>query len=127
MTFLLDTHTFIWAIDNDARLSEKAKTLIGNRSNSAIIHFASFWEMAIKISIGKLILNQNLRAYIRVVKQQGMMIENFKEDSILALLNLPHHHRDPFDRILIAHCQVEKIAILSADTQFDAYDITRIW
>lgn len=127
MTCLIDTHTFLWFVEKDPRLSERANNLIESDSNRILIHFASFWEIAIKINIGKLVLNRTLHEYMKEAKRLKIGFANLDEPSILSLTNLPMHHRDPFDRILIACCLVEKMPILSADRQFDAYEITRIW
>ncbi|MEH2293854.1 type II toxin-antitoxin system VapC family toxin [Nostoc sp.] len=125
MRQLLDTHTFIWFVMGDSRISLSWKSQIENNEN--LLSIASVWEMAIKHSIGK--LNFGL-AFDEFIEQQiirnGIELLPITIDHITVVATLPLHHRDPFDRVLIAQSVVENISILSADKIFDAYPIRRI-
>ncbi|MDJ0734427.1 MAG: type II toxin-antitoxin system VapC family toxin [Nostocaceae cyanobacterium] len=128
MNLLLDTHVFIWSRGNPERLSDNVRELLIDTNNSWILSLASIWEMQIKIQLGKLNLNLSLPSLIknqqRVNALQLLVIEL---NHIWGLTNLPNHHRDPFDRILIAQAIVEELLILSIDSVFDAYPIQRLW
>lgn len=128
MRILLDTHTFIWFIDGNPRLSRSARQLIEDLNTIRLISIASLWEMAIKIGIGKLFVSSDFSTIIpsqlhrNVIDLLDIDIAQFD-----ALSHLPLHHRDPFDRMLVAQAMVERIPILSADAAFDADPVQRIW
>ena len=128
MRLLLDTHSFLWFIGGSERLSFKARQEIENPENQSFLSTASLWEMAIKISLGKLDL---LRPFEDLISQQltlnGIELLEITIGHIAIIANLPFHHRDPFDRLLIAQALFENIPIVSGDSIFDAYQITRIW
>ncbi len=125
--FLLDTHTLIWHLTDSTELSSKAKKTIENPKNQAFVSIVSFWEIAIKINIGKLNLNYSLQELMAESEKLGFEILEIKQAHLLALLNIPLHHRDPFDRILIAQSTVESMTLISKDTNFPLYDITLLW
>ncbi|MEO9594684.1 type II toxin-antitoxin system VapC family toxin [Rhodopirellula bahusiensis] len=128
MRVLLDTHTLFWFIDGDEKLSNTAAAVIGEPTNSIFFSPASYWEMAIKISLGKWQLNQPYADFIDIaLVDYRFEILNISPGHTAELLNLPFHHRDPFDRLLIAQAMAEGIEIISADTQFDAYPVKRTW
>ncbi len=128
MRVLLDTHAFLWFVLNDAQLSTSARCLIEDPTTDVYISPASFWEIAIKVRLGKL----DLRSPYDEFMQRGILGNDF---TILAieprhtsvLTTLPMHHKDPFDRLLIAQAQVEKMAIAGADSEMDAYGVQRLW
>ena len=128
MRLLLDTHTFIWYVTDNPRLSAHVKLLIEDENNEKLVSIASIWEMAIKHSIGR--LNFSL-PFIEFVRQQltvsniGLLEINLQHIEVVA--SLPLHHRDPFDRLIIAQSMAEQIPILSVDAIFDAYAIARVW
>lgn len=128
MNLLLDTHTFLWFWWDAPQLSERAKDEICDASNGKLISTASCWEVAIKVSLRKLDIGGPYRGFIR----QHMIRNNFEllqinDEHLSALVDLPFHHRDPFDRMLIAQAFREGIPIVSGDGQFDAYPVDRIW
>lgn len=128
MRLLLDTHTFIWFVIDSPRLSTIVRALIENENNEKLLSTASVWEMAIKHSSGKLSFSLPFRVFIE--QQLGLnSIEllNINLDHVDVVATLPFHHRDPFDRLLVAQAMVEQIPILSADSAFDAYPINRLW
>ena len=127
MKALLDTHTFLWAITNDSRLSRKAKQVFTG-PNDLWLSTASVWEIVAQVHRGRLSLPLPAGPY--VVKK---LAENNIEwlpitlDHVLRLESLPGHHRDPVDRILIAQSLEEKLPLVTADTQFERYSIELIW
>lgn len=128
MKVLLDTHTFLWFVTDDSALSDQVVDLIESEVNEVVVSVASLWEMAIKYSIGKLKLRQPFSDFIK----QQMDLNNFQLLKLeMAHINLvsdlPLHHRDPFDRMLIAQSITEALPIISIDKAFDAYGITRLW
>ena len=128
MKFLIDTHTLLWIVTNDIKLSEKANKLYLNSDNLIFISLASIWEMAIKISIKKLSIKEPLKDFIQgQIKGNDIRILNIEIKHILLLENLPFHHRDPFDRLIISQSMSENIPILSSDKVLDLYPIKRIW
>jgi PIN domain nuclease of toxin-antitoxin system len=128
MKLLLDTHTFLWFISGDSRLESNARALVEDITNKAFLSVASLWEMAIKISLGKLSFAQPFE--VLIAQQLGLNRIDLLGITIkhaAALTTLPFHHRDPFDRLLIVQAQVEQLSIVTCDTLFDAYTVTRVW
>ncbi len=125
---LLDTHTFLWFISDDPRLSSAARDAIEEPSNRRFLSVASLWEMAIKVSLGKLALAQPIDVLLpRQLEINGVELLPIEAGHALRVATLPFHHRDPFDRLLVAQCLEEDLPLISADQQFDAYGIRRIW
>jgi PIN domain nuclease of toxin-antitoxin system len=125
---LLDSHTLVWYTLDDPQLSSTAKELILDPSNEMLISPASYWEIAIKISIGKLALHRPYDDFIHTcLKSYGFVILPVQPKHTAALISLPVHHRDPFDRLLIAQAIVEDIPIIGNDKEFDAYAVKRLW
>lgn len=128
MKLLLDTHTFLWFILGDARLSRPVRRLIESPDNLCQLSTASLWEMAIKTSLGKL---EIMLPISRLVEEQvlanGIDLLGIEPRHLDILANLPFHHRDPFDRLLIAQSMSEDLPILGDDDTFDAYPIERVW
>ena len=128
MKLLLDTHAFLWFVMGSDNLSVNARALIENPANENLLSVASLWEMAIKVSLGKLTLSAPFDELIpEQLKLNGIGLLNIKTDHLSLLAKLPFHHRDPFDRLLIAQAITEKIPIVSIDAAFDTYGITRLW
>jgi len=128
MRLLLDTHTFIWFFKGNPKLNNQIRVLIEDESHEKLLSVASIWEMAIKQSTGKLSFRLPFEAFIT----QQLSINDFnlldiRINHITIVATLPFHHRDPFDRLLIAQAMAEQIPILSADSAFDAYSINRLW
>lgn len=126
--FLLDTHTFVWWVENSPQLSMKAKKTIENRDNECYLSLVSSWELAIKSSIGKLKLSIPVAEYI----PQHLAANDFQQLNIsfrhiAKIETLEFHHRDPFDRLLVAQTIEEKMSLISADKTFDLYNVPRVW
>ena len=128
MRLLLDTHTFLWFVLNDPQLSAAAAALIADPANRIEISPASYWEIAIKIRIGKYALPDPLDVFM----QRELAVNDFHVLSIeprhtMPLTTLSFHHRDPFDRLLVAQAMTEEISLVSADSILYAYPIKRLW
>ncbi|HEX2079443.1 MAG TPA: type II toxin-antitoxin system VapC family toxin [Longimicrobium sp.] len=128
MALLLDTHAFLWFIDADPRLSPTAAARIGDPDERVIVSVVSAWEIVIKQGTGKLVLGQPLaRLWPENIDANEFDVLNVTWEHILALSPLPLHHRDPFDRLLIAQAIAEGLQIVSADPAFDHYPVERVW
>ncbi len=128
MKLLLDTNAFLWFIEGSLRLSPHARALIEDEANEVFLSVASLWEIAIKVSLGKLHLVQPFEILIpQQLRLNGISLLDVTPDHVAGVITLPFHHRDPFDRLLIAQAQVEQMPILGDDPAFNAYPITRLW
>jgi PIN domain nuclease of toxin-antitoxin system len=128
VTILLDTHTVLWFWWADGQLSAAALALICDPGNRKLVSPATAWEVAIKVSLRKLDIGGPYRGFF----PQQMTRTNFEwlpiiDDHIAVVASLPFHHKDPFDRLLIAQAMWENIPIVGADVMFDAYAVTRLW
>ena len=127
MKLLLDTHAFLWFITNDPKLSATAKSAIADPNNEILVSPASYWETAIKISVGKYPLHAPFETFItQGIDGNGFKVLPIEPKHAAVLTNLPFHHRDPFDRVLVAQAKVEAIDIVSNDSALDAYGIKRM-
>jgi PIN domain nuclease of toxin-antitoxin system len=125
---LLDTHTFLWFLLDDLRLSPTARELIDDPANDIELSPATYWEIAIKISLGKYELPEPYDVFIeREIATNDFHILPIEPKHTAVLIILPYHHRDPFDRLLVAQAMAEDIPIVSVDLAFDAYPVTRLW
>lgn len=129
MRLLLDTHAFLWFIAGSSELSDTARPLIEDPGNAPLLSVASLWEMAIKISLGRLSLGQSFEVLIpQQLALNGVDLLPIDFEHTAAVASLPYHrHRDPFDRLLVAQAMVEGLPIVSRDAAFDAYGIQRLW
>ncbi len=127
MNLLLDTHVMIWFMTDDKRLPEKNKEQIEDEANSPFVSIASFWEIGIKHSLNKLTLNTDLSEIFQLVGESGLEILPITPEQILTLTNLPFHHRDPFDRLLIAQTKTEGMNLMTKDPWIGNYDINVVW
>ncbi|MCF2150842.1 type II toxin-antitoxin system VapC family toxin [Desmonostoc muscorum LEGE 12446] len=130
MNLLLDTHTFIWYVTDNSKLSNQVLELINDENNQILMSIASLWEIAIKQSIGKLTFNQPQPFETFIIEQLNLndfSLLDIKFSHLAVVSTLLLHHRDPFDRLLVAVSIVENTPMLNADTIFDAYPIRRLW
>ena len=128
MRLLLDTHTFLWFILDDPHLSTTAREMISDPTNDIEVSPATYWEIAIKISLGKYELPESYDAFIeREIAINNLRILSIEPKHTAALTTLPFHHRDPFDRLLIAQAMVEAVPIVSVDAAFNVYPVARLW
>jgi PIN domain nuclease of toxin-antitoxin system len=131
MKYILDTHVILWYLSEDPKLSTKAKEIVDARNN---LYFSiiSLWEVSIKVNIGKLQINRPIEALPIELQYMNIQIlpitiRDIEIYSSLPLPNTPTKHRDPFDRILIAQAINHSFNLVSKDTTFDSYPISRIW
>ena len=128
MKYLLDTHTLLWITTDDPKLSKKAKNIYLDAENEILLSIASIWELAIKSSIGKITFQKDLDDFIDFhVKGNNIEILKIELPHVLRIEKLPFHHRDPFDRLIIAQAIEDNLKILGADNIFDKYKVKRIW
>lgn len=128
MRYLLDTHTLIWLFENNPQLSSQARSIITDESNELFVSIASIWEMTIKSSLGKLNLSIPLSDLVaQKLIPSDIQLLPVQLEHLAILQTLPFHHRDPFDRILIAQSISERLTLLSADAAFKNYDVDCDW
>lgn len=128
MRLLLDTHTFLWWVSGDAKLGKAASEAIGDGANECYFSMASAWEMAIKVSLGKLTIARKLERFLpEELAANGFDTLHVEVEHVARVAGLPFHHRDPFDRLLAAQALSEDLAIVSADPVFRRYGVTRLW
>jgi len=125
---LLDTQAFLFFVLNDPKLGSQAKAVIEDARNTVMISPASYWEIAIKISIGKYRLNGSFGAFWNgAIHDNSILVLPIEVRHTSRLISLPYHHKDPFDRLLVAQALTEDIPLVSSDSMLDAYGIRRIW
>jgi len=127
MNLLLDTHALIWFINGDDQLPEKSIKLIKNIENKCLVSIASIWEIAIKLSLGKLDLHGGFDEISKIMRRYEIELLPITFEHIQKLMTLDFHHRDPFDRIIISQGLVEKLAVVTKDENFPKYDIKIVW
>lgn len=128
MRLLVDSHSLIWAVDDPSRLSPAATVALQDPANDLLVSAPTVWEIAIKVGLGKLTLSLSYRDWMsRAITDLSLSILPVTVDYADAQVALPWHHRDPFDRLLVAQALTEGIPIVSSDVPLDAYGITRVW
>ena len=128
MALLLDTHTFLWWVDDSPRLTEPARSAIGQPDQACFVSLASCWEIAIKVSLGKLTIGSSFERFVA----EQMAVNGFQPLAITLghvarVVALPFHHRDPFDRLLAAQALDQDLDIVSIDPVFESYGVRRVW
>ena len=121
---LLDTHALLWTLLDDARLSDTAKAAILNPGNEVFVSVVSAWEMAIKKGLGKLQVPDELE---KEVKDCGFYTLSMSFTHAESVALLPHHHRDPFDRMLVVQAMKDRLTIVTADDVIPKYDVPTLW
>lgn len=124
MRLLLDTHAAIWLIDDDRRLSDRARDATTDRANTVLLSAALVWEIALKRALGKLELPDG---YVASLLEYAFVPLVITLEHAAAVEHLPHHHGDPFDRMLVAQAQVEGATIVSRDPRFKRYEVPVLW
>lgn len=128
MRLLLDTHAFLWFIEGSTRLTPRARELIEEPGNESVLSVASLWEMAIKANLGRLELGMSFEDLHRDhIEGNAIEVLGIQPPHLDIVAQLPQHHRDPFDRLLIAQATCEGIGVLSKDEALDAYGVKRLW
>jgi PIN domain nuclease of toxin-antitoxin system len=128
MRALLDTHAFLWWIGNDPRLSTRAREIIADDGNEIVLSAVSAWEIAIKASLGRFAIRGDIAAFVHSnVTASGFEVLPLLIEHALRVASLPDHHRDPFDRALVAQAQVEDLALLTTDRAISRYSVRILW
>lgn len=128
MRLLLDTHSFLWFIGGDTQLHPHARQLIEDQNNQRFLSIASIWEITIKSSLGRLAVPTPPSRLVREhVWPNAIELLSITPEHLDALHRLPYHHKDPFDRLMIAQAMEESIALISNDSVFTEYNVQVIW
>ena len=128
MKLVLDTHTFIWAVSEPEKLSARARTVIASTDNDVLWSAAGSWEIAIKVALGKLGLSDSPERFVtRHVLALGLTPLPIRDDHAFEAGALSPHHRDPFDRMLVAQARIEDAAIVTNDPHIAAYGVRVEW
>jgi len=127
MDILLDTHAVLWFFQDDKRLSKTVVDVIYNLENMIYVSIASVWEVAIKLSTGKLKFSGDIESFIATIHRNEFELLDISTGHVEMTTHLPFVHRDPFDRILVAQAMVEDMAIVTVDENILKYDVNIIW
>jgi len=127
MKLLLDTHAFIWFINGDNQLPKKVIKLIEDSNNQCFLSIASIWEIAIKVSLGRLVLKSEFNHIQQLIIKNDFEILPIHFDHLISIQKLEFFHRDPFDRLIISQAIAEDFIIISKDKEFSLYPIRVIW
>jgi PIN domain nuclease of toxin-antitoxin system len=128
VTLLLDTHAFRWFVWDDPNLSSSAKALIEDPANHKLVSVASCWEIAIKVGMKKLTLGEPSTTFLpRELAKNGFHVLAIELTHATFVETLPPHHKDPFDRLLVAQVIIDKLSLVSGDVLLDQYGIHRVW
>jgi PIN domain nuclease of toxin-antitoxin system len=124
MRLLLDTNVFIWLNDSPQRIGEQVMSIVANPDNDLFLSLTSIWEMQIKIQLGKLQLSDSLPEILKTQQvENNLELMTIALEHVWALDSLPYHHKDPFDRLIIAQAQAEGMTLVSADRIFGMYEV----
>jgi PIN domain nuclease of toxin-antitoxin system len=128
MRVLLDTHALLWIVTDSPHLSDSARKAAANPEVVKLVSIASLWEIAIKVRLKKLDLGMEFETLVGVIEGQTLAVFlQITPAHIVRLRHLGMHHRDPFDRMLVAQALAENLTLISADTSFDPYGVQRLW
>jgi PIN domain nuclease of toxin-antitoxin system len=127
VNLLIDTHAMLWFVAGDERLSQKARQAIEDPGCTSYISVASWWEIAIKCSLGKLRLDSPFEAFMAERIEEGFRVLSLETQHLPALATLPFHHRDPFDRLIICQAMAENMPVCTGDSHFADYGIQQVW
>jgi PIN domain nuclease of toxin-antitoxin system len=127
MRLLLDTHTVLWFLDDVKKLSDTALRAIIDPSNEKYVSVATAWELAIKISLQKLRFNGGAANFFKAVEENGFRMIAVRREYVEIVESLPFHHRDPFDRMLVATAILANMTIITTDAAIRAYDVDCVW
>ena len=128
MRLLLDTHAFLWWVEGTPPVGRRARTALANPDNEVLVSLASCWELAIKLSLGKLRLAHRLDRFIpEQLRLNGFSLLEVRLVHVVRVADLPFRHRDPFDRLLVSQALEENLTIVSADRVFRRYGVAVMW
>ncbi|MDQ3800634.1 MAG: type II toxin-antitoxin system VapC family toxin [Acidobacteriota bacterium] len=123
MRLLIDTHILIWFLEGNKSLSKARRQIIVDAQNDVFLSIASLWEIAIKISLGKLTFSQPFADVVKQIAVEDIKVLSITPEHTLQVSALSFHHRDPFDRIIIAQAQIENLPVMTSDAEFGSYAI----
>jgi PIN domain nuclease of toxin-antitoxin system len=125
---LLDTHTLLWFLAGDSKLSGTARALVEDDGNDILVSVGTLWEIAIKVSLGKLGMSRPFEeVFPAQLDANEILVLPISTTHLQRVVSLPFHHRDPFDRLLAAQAMSEEVPLVSRDPAFDAYGLQRLW
>ena len=127
MDIILDTCSVLWYFNGNDEMPQTTREVILNSENTIHVSIATVWEVAIKMSIGKLSFDGGIDGFIEAIEDEGFLLLDITTGHIKAVKDLPFIHRDPFDRILVAQAIVEELPILTTDSEIKKYDIKSVW
>jgi PIN domain nuclease of toxin-antitoxin system len=127
MKLLLDTHAFLWFVAGDDQLSPRARRVMEAEGSELILSTASVWEMAIKARLGRLQLPATVEEYVAEKAASGFFLLPVEWNHAAAVEKLPFHHRDPFDRLLVAQALTDDLTIVSGDAALRRYGVRLVW
>ena len=127
MRLLVDTHAYLWFDAGDNRLSTAARRAIEDHEGEWCVSMTSVWEMAIKAGTGRLTLPASVHDYVAERVRAGLRILAVEWPHAAAVERLPFHHRDPFDRLIVAQAQAERLAVVTRDAVFREYGVQVVW
>lgn len=128
MNILLDTHAFLWWIADDQRLSQAARDAIANPDSEVLVSAASAWEIAIKAGIGRIALSESASRFVpKHLERNGFVSLPIQLEHALAVEELPRYHKDPFDRLLVAQSQAERLTLVTDDPLIQRYNVQTLW
>ena len=127
MKLLLDTHCVLWFFDDVEKLSGKVLAAILEPTNEKFVSIASAWELAIKISMGKLAFDGGMEQFFATVNDNGFELLPVRQEHLKLLETLPFHHRDPFDRLLVTSAIAEGMSLMTVDANIHRYTVDCFW
>ena len=127
MKYLLDTHVILWIAENSPLLTEKVKEVILDKNSEKYVSIASVWEVAIKLGTHKLNLDGGLPEFFRMIDDNGFFSLSLEREYLQLIPNLPNHHKDPFDRLLITTAIVENMILITMDKNIHSYNVNCLW
>jgi len=127
MNLLLDTHTLLWFLTDSPKLPSNVRDALKDLSNPTFVSMVSLWEVALKHSLGRLELHAEPERFFDLVEESGFRLLPIDPAHILGMTRLTLHHQDPFDRLLIAQAQFERLTLVSKDSMFSRYDVPLLW
>ncbi|MCL1864607.1 MAG: type II toxin-antitoxin system VapC family toxin [Spirochaetes bacterium] len=127
MKYLLDTHVVLWIAENSPYLTDKVKKVILDKNTEKYVSIVSAWEVAIKLGTNKLRLDGGLMEFFRMIDDNGFFILSLEREYLQLLSVLPCHHKDPFDRLIVATAITENMILITTDENLYKYDVTYLW
>jgi len=127
MSYLIDTHALIWYFEDSLDIPEKVKMIIDTDSTKKFISIASLWEIAIKMSIGKLTMGLHFGEILTELENSDLLILQVENNYLKKVFELPFLHKDPFDRLIIATALIENLTIITIDENIQKYDVPWVW